>query len=199
MSGDDSGEYEDSAHTAGVAISYTSAPMSGAEVDYHRKIFGETYRERHGRDSAKCIALCRTPDDRRSARCPSCYGPVAVRSFNDMTDIPPEPGRGERLAAWIGRFAAELAHGFMFPFQASRRHQEAIIRDILQDAIGEGLPVDIYLTCPRCKNEDQADAGESPGNVTGTAGMTPPAIPGSAPPPESETLSEANDAVNGAN
>ena len=122
------------------------------EADYNRRLYGLTYRERYGRED-RCIQLCKTPRRTpRNARCISCYGKTAVMSFADAAGqgLAPRrgPGRGTRLARWVGGLVGAALEGAAVPFQRSRDHQAALIRDLLQDAIGAGLAVE--MTCDTC-------------------------------------------------
>lgn len=61
------------------------------------------------REHDRCITWCLTPGQRtRGIRCPSCYGPVAIRPINGG-DIEPA---GTRWAWWWGAFLAGWAAVF---------------------------------------------------------------------------------------
>ena len=53
------------------------------------------------------------------------------------------PPRTGRLAAWFGGVAAAFAEAFMFPFRVGRAHTEALVRDILQEAVAAGLSAEV--------------------------------------------------------
>ena len=136
------GEEVESAST-GVPGARTVRDQTPEERAYNRQVFGVTYRERYGQPSAECVTFCRTPGQRRRGqRCPCCYGPVAVRPI-DGADIDPEPGRAERFAAWVGGLAGAFADAMLYPFRVGRAHTEALVRDILQEAMAAGLSADI--------------------------------------------------------
>lgn len=178
----DEGEgYEESDATLGMASSYTP---SGAEVEYHRQVFGVTYRERHGPEHDKCVVYCLEPGQKLKARCPKCYGPARLAPIADAPDFDPGPGRMARLARWFGVLLGELALGLAWPFRHSRAHHEALIRDILQDAIGRGLAAEVVSICPECEQKEAENA------VRYTAEVVPGPRQGGPLAARTETVSE---------
>jgi hypothetical protein len=129
------GQEADRKHATGQGA---PGPQTDAEREYNASVFGLTYRERHDR----CIILCEQPHPQRVNQCPSCYG-KAVPMDIYLSQLEPVPGRGARLAAWAGGMAAAFAEAFMFPFRVGRAHTAALVRDILQEAIGAGLTAEV--------------------------------------------------------
>ena len=138
-----------------------------AEKEHNRRVFGQTYREVNGRDHKYCIILCLDPGQRKPVRCPCCYGRAAFRPMRDAPGIDPEPGRWERFSAWagtcIGTFAAALWEAVTFLWRVSQDHRVALIRDVLQDAMDEGLIAEVRQVCPECEahEEDQLDQADT--------------------------------------
>lgn len=173
MVSDDQAELDDRPHSAATDPhatltagempdrTYPATPrgtvQSEAEREHNALVFGVTYRERHRvQVHDVCVAYCLTPGQRkRGQRCPACYGPVDVRLL-DGEDIDPCPTRAERIAAWAGGWAGAFCDAFMFPFRVGRAHTEAMVRDILQQAMAAGLRAEIVQICPKC-----AAGGES--------------------------------------
>lgn len=144
------GELPDNWHPSGPPRAASS--LSEAERDHNRQMFGITYRERHGLpEHAVCVAYCRNPGQRRhGARCPSCYEKIDIRPIGSE-DIEPVPTRAERFAAWAGGWAGAFLEAAMFPFRVGRAHTEAMVRDILQQAMAAGLRAEIVQVCPKCQ------------------------------------------------
>lgn len=157
MSEDPEEGYEDTDATTGAALSYARGPVDGAEVEYHRRVFGVTYRERYGPGHDRCVVYCLEPGQKLKGRCPKCYGPARLAPISEAPDFDPGPGRSARLARWAGVLLGELALGAAWPFRASREHHQAMIRDILQDAMAAGLAADVSVTCPGCKTTWKAE------------------------------------------
>ena len=133
-----------------------------AEKEHNRRVFGQTYREVSGPDHKRCVVLCLNPGQRQPIRCPCCYGKATFRPMHEGPPIEPEPTRGERLAAWLGACLAAFQEAVTYPFRVSREHRVALIRDVLQDAISDGLTAEVVQTCPDCDAHetgqlDQAD------------------------------------------
>jgi hypothetical protein len=138
------GEQPDNWHPTSAAPVRTLADLEPEERDYNRRLYGLTYSERYGRKRARgCVSYCLTPGQRRrGVRCPACYGTVDIRPL-DSDDIEPGPGLMERFAAWAGGWAGAFADALLFPFRTGRAHHEAMVRDILREALENGLDVDV--------------------------------------------------------
>ena len=133
-----------------------SPVQSRLGVELHREYWGWT--DAHKR----CIVLCLNPAQRKPVRCPCCYGKAAFRPMHEWPQIDPEPTRGERLSAWLGACLAAFHEAITYPFRVSQEHRVALIRDVLQDAISDGLTAEVVQTCPVCEAHedgqlDQAD------------------------------------------
>lgn len=127
----------------GAPAGRTVADQTPEEKAYNRRVFGITYRERYGQPAATCVSYCQAPGQRRRGpRCPACYGPVEIRPLNG-SDVEPGATRGQRFAAWAGGLAGAFAEAMMFPFRVGRSHTEAMVRDILQEAMAAGLRAEI--------------------------------------------------------
>lgn len=108
----------------------------------HREYWGKQGHS-YGQEHDACVNYCRTPGQRRrGVRCPSCYGEVVVRPI-DSADIEPAPRRWERFMAWCGGWAGAFCDALMFPFRVGRAHTEAMIKDILQQAMEAGLSAEV--------------------------------------------------------
>lgn len=156
------GEQEaDRKHATGQVI---PDAQTDAEREYNASVFGLTYRERNTAAAKhdRCIILCLDPHPKRVNQCPSCYQ-KAVPVDIYLAQLEPLPGRAARLAAWMGGVAAAFVEAFMFPFRVGRAHTEALIRDMLQEAIGAGLSVELVQVCPEC--EAAAAGGVASGGV----------------------------------
>jgi hypothetical protein len=109
------------------------------------------------RHTGICVTYCTNPGQRRKGvRCPSCYGEVEIRAFG-ADEIEPGPTRAERFTAWAGGWVAAFCEAVMFPARVSRAHTEAMVRDLLQEAIGAGLRAEILTVCPVCEASEQAE------------------------------------------
>lgn len=109
------------------------------ERAHNRAVYGVTYSELHPREHAVCVTFCLTPGQRRRGpRCPSCYGKVDVRAIGEA-DIEPCPTRAERFAAWAGGWVAAFCEALLFPFRVGRAHTEAMVRDILNEALAAAV------------------------------------------------------------
>lgn len=133
---------DDRKHATGNAVPGT---MTEEEREYNQRVFGLTYRERR-KTHDRCIILCEAPNATRVNRCPSCYG-KAVPMDIYMSRLDPMPGRAERVARWAGGVAgaaaSSLVEAVMFPFRVGRAHTAALVRDILQEAMGSGLRAEL--------------------------------------------------------
>lgn len=108
----------------------------------HREYWGRSEHS-YGQDHDACVTYCRTPGQRRrGVRCPACYGPVVVRPI-EGADIDPAPRRAERFLAWCGGWIGAFADAMLYPFRVGRSHTEALIRDILQEAMAAGLRAEV--------------------------------------------------------
>lgn len=139
----DAGDAPDSYFPTGAPPARSLADQTDEERAYNRNLYGLTYRERYGSRAAGCVAYCTHPGQkRRGPRCPACYGPVDIRALTEDSDIEPGPTRGERFAAWVGSWVGAFVDAMMFPFRVGRAHHEAMIRDILREALVNGLQVE---------------------------------------------------------
>jgi len=127
-------------HDTGNAVS--DRQQTEAERRFNANVLGVTYRESKGHRHNRCIILCDQPNEQRVNRCPSCYG-RAVPMDIYVSHLEPMPGRGARLAAWLGGLAGAFAEAVTFPFRVGRAHTAALVRDILQEAIGAGLSAEV--------------------------------------------------------
>jgi len=156
MWGDDTGD-ESGNYAGGAGVISSGVPTidftAQDEFEHNRRVFGQTYRERHGKHK-RCIVLCLNPGQRTAVRCPTCYGRVAVLPVDHAPAVDPPPTRGERFAGWLGRTLGRALGEFLdalaYPFRASADHRAAIIRDTLQDVIAAGLTAEVVQTCPQC-------------------------------------------------
>jgi hypothetical protein len=139
------GDEADRKHATGQRM---PAAQTQAEREYNASVFGQTYRERASvyRGTDPCIVLCQAPNETRVNRCPSCYG-KAIPGDIYLARLQPMPGRAARFAAWaggaIGTALAAFAEAVTFPFRVGRAHTAALVRDILQEAIGAGLTAEV--------------------------------------------------------
>jgi hypothetical protein len=141
----------------------------GAEKEHNRRVFGQTYREVNGPEHKRCIVLCINPGQRQPVRCPCCYGKAAFRPMHEAAPVDPEPGRGERLAAWLGACIAAFWDGVTYPWRVSQQHRVALVRDVLMDAIDAGLTAEVVQVCPECDAHDAAQleqAGQADTSMT---------------------------------
>lgn len=137
------GEQPDNWHPTGAPAARTLAELTPEERAYNRQVFGVTHRERHGQTAGVCVTYCLTPGQRRRGiRCPACFQDVEIRPL-DGSDVEPGVSRAERFAAWAGGWAGAFADAMLFPFRVGRSHTEAMIRDLLQEAMAAGLRAEI--------------------------------------------------------
>jgi hypothetical protein len=136
------GEQPDNWHPTGRPGARSTSEMTPEEKDYHRRVFGVTYRERYGHQAGVCVTYCLTPGQRRRGiRCPSCFQGVEIRPM-EGSDVEPGLTRAERFAAWAGGWAGAFIEALLFPFRVGRAHTEAMVRDILREALEAGFQVD---------------------------------------------------------
>lgn len=137
------GDTPDSHFSTGAPPARTLADQTPEERAYNRSLYGLTYNERHGGARTGCVSYCLQPGQRRrGARCPACYGTVDIRPLTEDSDIEPGPTRMDRFAAWAGSWVGAFLEAVMFPFRVGRAHTEAMVRDILREALAAGLQVD---------------------------------------------------------
>lgn len=121
----------------------TTADWTPEEKQHNRRVYGVTYRERYGEPAGVCVTYCLTPGQRRRGiRCPSCFQGVEIRPM-DGSEVEPGPTRAERFAAWVGGWAGSFCEALMYPFRVGRAHTEAMIKDILQEAMAAGLSAEV--------------------------------------------------------
>jgi hypothetical protein len=156
------------------------------EYEYNRRVYGLTYRERHGGKDV-CIVLCKRPRSTpKAAKCPSCYQKIRVAPLGQAAELglepgPPRPRLGPRLARWLGEMAGAALEGLAVPFQRSRDHRAALIRDLLHDVVGEGFIVE--MTCHECEVPLEAVCTRCAAPLTPRPRPAePPAAPAPAPP-----------------
>jgi hypothetical protein len=96
------------------------APDEEAEEPRGSDLTVALHSEYWGWDHRSCIVYCRDESQanvrrsRRGARCPHCYGRVAVRSIHG-TRVEPEPTKMERFAAWFGGWLASFWASVTYP------------------------------------------------------------------------------------
>lgn len=123
--------------------SRTTADWTDEERRHNRRVYGLTYSERYGRPGGVCVTYCLTPGQRRrGVRCSSCYQDVEIRPM-DGSEVEPGPTRTERFMAWAGGWAGAFCEALLYPFRVGRAHTEALVRDILQQAMEAGLSAEI--------------------------------------------------------
>jgi hypothetical protein len=137
-----------------------------AEQEHHRRVFGQTYREVNGPEHKRCIVLCLDPGQRKPVRCPCCYGKATFRPMREAPPIAPEPGRGERLSAWLGACAAAFWEAVTYPWRVSQQHRVALVRDVLMDAMEAGLTAEVVHVCPECDAHDAAQLAQADTTMT---------------------------------
>jgi hypothetical protein len=137
-----------------------------AEKEHNRRVFGQTYREVNGRDHKRCVVLCLNPGQRKPVRCPCCYGKAGFRPMHEGPPVEPIPTRGERLAAWLGGCLAAFQEAITMPFRVSREHRVALIRDVLQDAMNDGLTAEVVRVCPSCDARELAELDQAVTTMT---------------------------------
>lgn len=137
------GEQPDNWHPTGAPHARSTSELTPEERQHNRQVFGVTYRERYGQPAGICVCYCLTPGQRRRGiRCPACFQEVEIRPL-DVSDVEPGVSRAERFAAWAGAWMGAFADALLFPFRVGRSHTEAMIRDILQEAMAAGLSAEI--------------------------------------------------------
>jgi hypothetical protein len=141
------GEQPDNWHPTGAPRPRNTSDLTSEERDYHRRVFGVTYRERYGSQAGRCVTYCLTPGQRRrGTRCPCCYQAVEIRPM-DGSDVEPGPTRAERFAAWAGGWIFEFWYGLTFPW----RLDQARLRDLMTELLEAGMAVDLVQVCPVCE------------------------------------------------
>ena len=139
-----------------------------AEKEHNRRVFGQTYRELNGQHK-RCIILCLDPGQRQPIRCPCCYGKAGFRPMHEGPPVEPVPTRGERLAAWLGACLSAFHEAVTLPFRVSQEHRVALIRDVLQDAISDGLTAEVVRVCPACDAHEAAELDQAVTTMTADA------------------------------